>query len=183
MGWTNHELDIYYVVAVNKIVKEIEKELNDKVQTFRGCKVNIVDAVTRTIGNECLFVNQIVQDVKHQLIDDGYMLDGCNNIHIMKLDSHQLIKHVHSNILMRELRRLDIPVELTTERDEELYYNEWKTLEMAGFWQVSAKTTLWNINSYDEDKSDYIKEIYDRYELDRSAVKGIVVEIGGKIRK
>lgn len=49
MGWTNHELDIYYAVAVNKIVKEIKKELNDKVQTFRGCKVNIVDAVTRDI--------------------------------------------------------------------------------------------------------------------------------------
>lgn len=183
MGWTNHELDIYYAVAVNRIVKEIEKELNDKVQTFRGCKVNIVDAVTRDIGNECLFVNQIVQDVKCQLIDDGYASDGGNNIHIMKLDSHQLIKHVHSNILMRELRRLDIPVELTTERDEELYYNEWKTLEMAGLWQVSAKTTLWNINSYDGDKSDYIKEIYDRYDLNRNAVKGIVVETDGKIKK
>lgn len=156
MGWTNHELDIYYVAAVNRIVKEIEKELNDKVQTFRGCKVNIVDAVTRDIGNECLFVNQIVQDVKRQLIDDGYVLDGYNNIHIMKLDSHQLIKHVHSNILMRELRRLDIPVELTT---------------------------LWNINSYDGDKSDYIKEIYDRYDLNRNAVKSIVVETDGKIKK
>ena len=73
--------------------------------------------MTRTIGNECLFVNQIVQDVKHQLIDDSYASDGGNNIHIMQLDSHQLIKHVHSNILMRELRRLDITVELTTERD------------------------------------------------------------------
>lgn len=139
--------------------------------------------MTRDIGNECLFVNQIVQDVKRQLIDDGYALDGGNNIHIMKLDSHQLIKHVHSNILMRELRRLNIPVELTTERDEELYYNEWKTLEMAGFWQVSAKTTMWNINRYEGDKSDYIKEIYDRYDLNRNAVKGIVVETDGKIKK
>lgn len=183
MGWTNHELDIYYAVAVNKIVKEIEKELNDKVQTFRGCKVNIVDAVTRTVGNECLFVNQIVQDVKRQLIDDGYVLDGYNNIHIMQLDSHQLIKHVHSNILMRELRSLDITVERSTEKDEELYCNEWKTLEMTGLWQVSANTTMWNINRYEGDKSDYIKEIYDRYDLNRNAVKGIIVETDGKIKK
>lgn len=54
---------------------------------------------------------------------------------------------------------------------------------MAGFRQVGAKTTLWNINSYDGDKSDYIKEIYDRYDLNRNAVKSIVVETGGKIKK
>ena len=87
--------------------------------------------MTRDIGNECLFVNQIVQDVKCQLIDDGYASDGGNNIHIMKLDSHQLIKHVHSNILMRELRRLDIPVELTTERD------------MKSFTTMSGKHLRW----------------------------------------
>ena len=54
---------------------------------------------------------------------------------------------------------------------------------MTGLWQVSANTTIWNINSYDGDKSDYIKEIYDRYDLNRNAVKGIVVETDGKIKK
>lgn len=49
----------------------------------------------------------------------------------MKLDSHQLIKHVHSNISMRELRRLDITVELTTERD------------MKSFTTMSGKHLRW----------------------------------------
>ena len=42
---------------------------------------------------------------------------------------------------------------------------------------------MWNINRYEGDKSDYIKEIYDRYDLNRNAVKGIVVKTDGKIKK
>lgn len=42
---------------------------------------------------------------------------------------------------------------------------------------------MWNINRYEGDKSDYIKEIYDQYDLNRNAVKGIVVETDGKIKK
>ena len=189
--WLNSKYDALsktYDALIERIIQNTMQNLNENLSTFRSDIANITEIIFNTVGENSLFFDQIQEDVERYFRErnDKYELSVSYDdfpqtyVGYKNMCGTPLLRHVHSNILIRELTRIGINARRITEEEERQYsniFNEIRLIKKKEYEDYILCALPFYYKSFAPfgKEADQISEIVKNYSLNMSAVYAIAV--------